>query len=155
MTSVRIEPFSAEAFAPYGHAFDAPEADKARTDRRVPLVNARPHAAANLAAVRASVIALPAVVTPFERHVHSSQLFVPLDVESYLVLVAPGGDEGPDLTKVRAFRVPGTTAICYAPRTWHAGMRVLGGRGTFAMHVHEDGTAEDTDFRDVSVTVTG
>lgn len=153
MTALRIQAFDAALFAPFGHAVTTP-GEGARLDDAAPLVNARAHAKVNLAAVRAPAAMLPLSIDKLERHPFSSQAFFPLDASEYLVVVAPGGDEGPYLAKALAFRVPGTTAIVYAPRAWHAGMRVLNGGGHFAMLVHEDGSAGDTEFTPATVTVT-
>jgi ureidoglycolate lyase len=153
MTTLRIQAFDAALFAPFGHAITTPGAG-ARLDHAAPLANARPDAKVNLAAVRAPGASLPLSIEKLERHPHSSQAFFPLDASEYLVVVAPGGDEGPDVSRALAFRVPGTTAIVYAPRAWHAGMRVLSGGGHFAMLVHENGSAGDTEFTPAAVTVT-
>ena len=85
-----------------------------------------------------------------ERHVHSSQAFVPLDCASYLVMVAPHGDGGmPDLEKVRAFRVPGDTGINYKADTWHHPLSPLERTGRFAILTFVDGTAADEQFVDL------
>ena len=60
--------------------------------------------------------ALPLTAAKMERHVHSSQAFVPMDCANYLVMVAlKGADRKPDLARLRAFRVPGDTGINYDP----------------------------------------
>ena len=46
--------------------------------------------------------ALPLTAAKMERHVHSSQAFVPMDCASYLVMVAPKGADGkPDPSRLR------------------------------------------------------
>ena len=85
-----------------------------------------------------------------ERHVHSSQVFTPLDCASYLVMVAPHGDgEMPDLEKVRAFRVPGDTGINYKADTWHHPLTPLERIGRFAILTFVDGTTADEQFVDL------
>ena len=61
-----------------------------------------------------------------ERHIFSSQAFVPYDCESYLVLVAPhGANDRPDVSGIRAFRVPGNVGINYRADTWHHPLTAL------------------------------
>ncbi len=93
---------------------------------------------------------LPLTAIQMERHVHSSQAFMPVDCASYLVLVAPhGADEMPDLSKIRAFRVPGDTGINYRADTWHHPLSALERRGRFAILTFVDGTASDEQFVDL------
>ena len=55
----------------------------------------------------------------------------------------------PALETLRAFRVGGRTGVNYNRGTWHHGMTTIGESGTFAMLVHEDGTAGDCQFVEV------
>ena len=75
----------------------------------------------------------PLSIDIFERHKHTSQTFFPLDVQRYLIVVAPDLDNKPDLEKIRAFIVPGTIAINYYIGTWHCPLQVLDRSGTFAI----------------------
>jgi ureidoglycolate lyase len=54
---------------------------------------------------------------------------------------------------LRAFRVGGHSGINYKAGTWHYGMTTIGAAGTFAMLVHEDGSADDCHFIDVAPIV--
>jgi ureidoglycolate lyase len=123
-----IEPLLPEAFAPFGTVVRAP-AEVARTPFPAALGNLRPDARATLSASRALPKTLPLTSTVMERHRHSSQTFLPLDVERYIVLVAPHSATGaPDMLRARAFVVPGDTGISYAADSWHHPMIVLIGR---------------------------
>ena len=148
MRRYRVEPIDAGAFAPFGTLLAAPP-DVARTDRAAPVTSLRPGAHANLALVRPPVAALPLRVDLLERHPFSTQAFLPLGHLTALLFVAPGGDEGPDLTRARAFAVPPGAGISYAVGTWHMGMASLGAAGAMAMLVHEDGGSGDTEFRPI------
>ena len=75
----------------------------------------------------------PPYVDIFERHQHTSQAFFPLDVERYLIVVAPDLQSKPDLEQIRAFIVPGTIGISYYLGTWHSPLQVLDRSGTFAI----------------------
>jgi ureidoglycolate lyase len=94
--------------------------------------------------------ALPLTAVQMERHVHSSQVFVPVDSAGYLVVVAPHGADGmPDLGKIRAFRVSGDTGLNYRADTWHHPLSALERTGRFAILTFVDGTSADEQFVDL------
>jgi ureidoglycolate lyase len=151
---VSLQELTPEAFARYGQVMSAPN-DGARENFAAKVENDRPAAArANLALIAAAPSAFPLAITSLERHAHSNQAFMPLDVSEYMVVVcSDDGKEKPDLSTLRAFRVSGSTGINYNRGTWHYGMTTIGKPGTFAMLVHEDGTAEDCQFVDIEPVV--
>ena len=149
MRQVRIAPISAAAFAPFGVLASIPPG-LARVNFTAPVENLRAHARANLAMVHPPVTDLPLRVEMMERHRFSTQAFIPLGGVQAVLLVAPGGDDGPDLDAAQAFLVPGDTGISYHVGVWHTGMTTLGMAGVMAMLVHEDGSTDDTEFRPVS-----
>lgn len=144
----RPEPITAEAFAPYGTLLPGPGAG-ARINFAAEITNHRANTRMNLATLRAPMLQEPAMFDVLERHPHSAQAFIPLDVARYLVLVLDGDGE-PDTTTARAFVVPGTWGIVYRANVWHAPMKTLDRPGVFTMLIHEDGTAADTEFRSVA-----
>ncbi len=75
----------------------------------------------------------PIFIDLLERHLHTSQTFFPLDVEKYLIVVAPDKLNQPDLEKIKAFIVPGTMGINYYLGTWHSPLQVLDRSGVFAI----------------------
>lgn len=155
MRQVRIAPISAEAFAPFGVLVTIPPGVP-RVNFTAPVENLRTHARANLAMVRPPATDLPLRIDLMERHRFSTQAFIPLCGMQAILLVAPGGDDGPDLASAHAFLVPGDIGISYHVGVWHAGMTTLGAAGAMAMLVHEDGSADDTEFRAVSpMEITG
>lgn len=79
-----------------------------------------------------------------ERHAFSTQMFVPMRVSRYLVVVAKGGD-APDLSTLAAFVVEGARAITYHPGIWHHPMIALDEDGDFANVIFGDGSARDCD----------
>ena len=138
-----IEPISPETFAPHGTVVRAP-ADIGRQSFYDALMNTRPGARATLSASRALPKVLPLVGTVMERHRFSSQTFFPLDVARYVVIVAPDGPAGmPEMTRARAFMVPGDTAITYAADSWHHPMIALDRPACFSVLMWRDGTAAD------------
>lgn len=60
---------------------------------------------------------LPFNVKLLERHPKSSQAFIPLGSEPYLVIVAPKGDL--DETKIRVFLASANQGVNYHAGTWH------------------------------------
>ncbi len=143
---ITAEPLTAKAFAPFGEIFSRP-AEPGRLDPRLLLENDRPGAQPMLTLIRVAPRQVPLEVTMLERHRHSSQTFVPVQVARYLVIVAleqPGG--GPDLAHVRAFIVAGDQGVNYHRDTWHHGLTVLDREGEFAVFMWNDGSDADTEF---------
>lgn len=144
---IRIEPITAEAFAPFGQLLPPRQAGKGRQELIDELQNTRGSARPRLSLAAVEHKTLPITATEMERHVHSSQAFVPTDCAGFLVLVAPhGADDRPDLAGLRAFRVPGDTGINYHADTWHHPMTALDRPGRFVVLTFVDGTAGDEQF---------
>lgn len=141
------EPLTAEAFAPFGDVLTPPAAP-GRDYFDAGLGNARPGARPSVSVSRiAPLDRLPLRATMLERHEHSSQSFVPLEVGRWLVIVAPpapGG--GPDAARARAFIAGPGQGITYRLGTWHHGMTVLDREATFAVFMWRDGTPGDEEF---------
>ncbi|RZK83572.1 MAG: ureidoglycolate hydrolase, partial [Methylobacterium sp.] len=112
-------------------------------DRAALIENGRPAVPVNLALIRSEPWSDRVPVTRLERHPQSSQAFLPLAVAAYVVVVAPDRNGRPDEAQMRAFRVPGHIGLNYRTGAWHAHMMTLDAPGTFAMLVHEDGSADD------------
>ncbi len=92
---------------------------------------------------------LPAPIRQLERHPHAAQCFIPLDVERYLVTVAPSRpDGGPDLDGLRSFLVPSSQGVIYRRGVWHAGASVLDRPGSFAVLMWR-GYDDDDEFYDI------
>jgi ureidoglycolate lyase len=147
---LKIEPIDAAAFMPFGQLIPPQTPGHGRQELIEELQNGRASARMRLSMATVEPKALPLAAVQMERHVHSSQAFVPVDCASYLVLVAPhGADEMPDLGKLRAFRVPGDTGINYRADTWHHPLSALERTGRFAVLTFVDGTAGDEQFVDL------
>ena len=115
------------SFSPYGEVIDrrsvrpdfAINAGTARRTSDLARVDASlrgGHVALSL--VRASPRPLPLRLECMERHVRSSQAFVPLDALRWLVVVAARG-RGPTAGRLRAFLASGEQGVNYARGTWH------------------------------------
>jgi ureidoglycolate lyase len=105
---VKVEPIDAASFMPFGQLIPPQAPGHGRHELIEELQNTRAAARMRVSMVTVEPKSLPLAAVQMERHVHSSQAFVPVDCASYLVLVAPHGrDEMPDLGKLRAFRGAG------------------------------------------------
>lgn len=141
------QPLTAEAFEPFGDVLEAPSEfgrkyfDAALGNRRD---GARP--SLSLSSVRAREgDEIEARV--MERHEFSSQSFLPLAADRYLVLVAPRSSTGgPDEARLQAFVATGDQGITYRPDTWHHPLTVFGRNARFAVVMWLDGSAGDEEF---------
>ena len=76
--------------------------------------------------------ALPLELAQVEAHPHAAQVFLPVDVDRYVVTVMPG-DDAPEPAGALSVILPGTVGIAYRPGAWHAGITALGRPGHFAV----------------------
>lgn len=137
-TVLKVEPLTAEAFAPFGDVIDAA--------RRAPvLINdgtceryddlALVDVSANdgrplISLFKAEPRELPFIVSSLERHPLSSQAFYPLDATAFLVVVAEPG-AGPRAHRIRAFHAAGDQGVSYHRNTWHHGLLAIGRTSRF------------------------
>jgi len=79
-----------------------------------------------------------------ERHPHSAQMFIPMSVESYLVVVwndHPNGGGVP-----AAFVAGPEDVVVYKPGIWHHGIVALGRDGLFASTMWKTRGGTDVEF---------
>lgn len=161
MRRVRAEAITEARYAPYGDLVRAGDASRARAanhgtaaawDALATLVNRRGEAARATASLFRCAPHRDALLPLrwLERHPASTQMFVPMRADRYLVVVARGGDE-PDLATIAAFVVEGAQAITYAPGIWHHPMVALDREADFVNVVFGDGTDADCDERSFDV----
>jgi ureidoglycolate lyase len=146
------EPLTVEAFAPFGAMISAGlragtsanQGTAARFDHCAELSSTRPGARANLAVFRSAPQSLPFTLRLFERHPCSTQTFLPMVCERYLVCVAPALDDGaPDVARARAFVCGPGQGVSYGVGVWHHPILALDGHADFAMLAWEDGSPLD------------
>ena len=148
---VKVEPLTAEAFKVFGDVVSAGlglgvsanQGTAKRFDWSTALVNDRPNAKANVSVFRSVARSLPFSVELLEHHPCSTQAFIPMVCSRYLVVVAPGRDEGPDVTGLRAFLCLPGQGINYRVGVWHHPIIALDSDADFVMLAFEDGTARD------------
>jgi len=136
--TIRIEPLSAEAFAPFGDVLAATGAPDKRINQGL---CGRFHDRARLdfgAGGRAGLSifdavprALPYALELVERHPEGSQAFIPMHQQPFLVIVAP--DAGGTPGTPRAFRSDGAQGINFHRGTWHGVLTPLAAPGLFAV----------------------
>lgn len=141
------QPLTKEAFAPYGDVIDLPTST-GRTYYEDALGNLRPAARPSISvSQREPASDRPIVVNLLERHEFSSQTFMPLDVDRWLIVVAPHAKAGgPDTSGVKAFVANGRQGVTYKPDTWHHGLTVLDRPGRFVVFMFRDDTKGDEEF---------
>jgi ureidoglycolate lyase len=148
--NIKIEDVTRETFAPFGDLLQPGTPGGGRQELIEELQNKRGSARARLSMAAVDPKSLPLTAAKMERHVYSSQAFLPLECASYLVMVAPKGAGGaPDLSGLRAFRVPGDTGINYRSDTWHHPLTALDRIGRFAVLTFVDGTESDEEWFDL------
>jgi ureidoglycolate lyase len=144
---------TAGAFAPCGDIVQATP-DGRRTDLSKGLDNRRSTAAIALYTQTIRPSTLPLIVEKMERHRYSSQTFLPLSVERYLVIVAPHDRAGgPDMAHARAFLCRGDQGITYRADVWHHPMTPLDHDAKFAVFMWRDGDQYDEEFHQLKQSV--
>lgn len=149
-TTILAEPLTRGAFAPYGEILQAPETI-GREHFAADLVNLRPGARLNLSLSKSPVINPALEISELEHHPYSAQAFIPIDVTSYVVLVALNDEDNrPAVPSLKAFIATQYQGICFKPGVWHLGMTTIDRPGAFALLVYEDGTPNDCIFQHIS-----
>lgn len=78
-----------------------------------------------------------------ERHPHSSQIFIPMSVDRYLVVVWP---DHPDASEPNVFVAGPEDAVIYDPGVWHHGIVALGREALFASAMWRTRGGVDAEF---------
>src|SRR5262245_58446423 len=102
--------------------------------------------------------ASPVPIARLERHVFSTQTFIPLDLTRYLIVVAPASEDGnPSTSEAEAFVGAARQGCSYSTGVWHAAFSVLDRTGSYAALIWRDGTHEDEVFFELPqpLTITG
>jgi ureidoglycolate lyase len=138
MTSIRPEPLTSGAFAPFGDVLEAagtPDMiinaglcerfhDRARLDFG-------PDGRPGISIFRARPRSLPYSFDLLERHPDGSQAFIPMSEHPFLVIVAP--DEGGRPGAPHAFLAAPGQGVNYLRGTWHGVLTPLHEPGLFAV----------------------
>jgi peptidoglycan/xylan/chitin deacetylase (PgdA/CDA1 family)/ureidoglycolate hydrolase len=133
---VTAQPIDAAAFAPFGQVISTP-LEAGRRSYTDDLSHDERRAALSTSHVEAS--ASPVEVATLERHPHSSQTFLPLDVHRWLIVVANSAEPA----AVRAFVVGPGVGVTLRRGVWHHRLTALDEPGRFAVLMWKDGTTDD------------
>ena len=135
MTTIRIEPITAEAFAPFGDLL-TPRAtpdrmiNAGRCERHHALATVERHGGEAIISIfRSEAVSLPYDCTLLERHPLGSQAFIPLGADAWLSVVAP--DEGGKPGAPLAFIVPAGMGVNLRAGVWHGVLTPLDGPADF------------------------
>ncbi|QNH36880.1 ureidoglycolate lyase [Aminobacter sp. MDW-2] len=145
---IPVQPLSRDGFAPYGDVIDAggPESfptngGAAHRFHRLGVADCGAEGGAALLSIfRVLHAGLPPRVKMMERHPLSSQAFIPLAGQRFVVIVAPAQCR-PDPEMLRAFVTDGRQGVNYHRATWHHPLVALDG-GDFLV-VDRDGPGPD------------
>lgn len=146
---IQIEPLTSDAFAPFGTVIERPrhggfaanDGTALRFDDIAKLVLTAPGGRPLLSWMRVNPVALPFPCRKLERHPRSTQLFMPLRGQAFLVVVAAGEEP----TSLRAFITNGAQGINYAVGTWHHAALALDAETDFLVLGHAS-ESPDCDF---------
>ncbi|WP_323794798.1 ureidoglycolate lyase [Nisaea sp.] len=134
--TIRAEPLTAKAFAPFGAVLEATGTpdfminaglcgrhhDLARPETDV-------DGAVSLSVGRSEAVTLPLSLGMMERHPHGSQAFVPMGGARFLVIVAEDQNGTPSIP--HAFLTNGRQGIQYKMNCWHGVLAPLTGPSDF------------------------
>ncbi|WP_299558406.1 ureidoglycolate lyase [uncultured Sulfitobacter sp.] len=135
--TIRTEPLTPAAFAPYGDVMDAIGApDKMINEGRCGRFHDRAvldfaDGEPGISIFKSAVAALPLEVSLVERHPLGSQAFVPMTQHPFLVVVASDANGVP--VDLRAFITEAGQAINFHRGTWHGVLTPLHAPGLFAV----------------------
>ncbi|RJE82731.1 ureidoglycolate lyase [Paracoccus onubensis] len=158
MTSIKAEPITAEAFAPYGELLTLrPSPDKlineGRCERHHALATVeRGGGEAIISLFRSEPVSLPYDCALLERHPLGSQAFMPLGPDPWLSVVAPDEDGRPGAP--RAFLVPSGMGVNLRAGVWHGVLTPLDRPAEFLV-VDREGEGvnlEETPIPPVTIT---
>lgn len=149
---LQAETVTAEAFAPFGDvlayglgaAKAANQGTATRADFAARFDNARGIWTPNLSVFRSKGLAWPVSLRLLERHPYSTQAFLPMTGDGFVVVVAPDAVDGaPDFDRARAFFFPPGAGVNYRRGLWHHPMLAIGRDADLCMVAWEDGTQGD------------
>ena len=138
MKVIKTQPLTAAAFAPFGDVLDATGApDKLINDGFCGRYHDRAkldfgsQGRAGISIFKAQTRSLPYKLELLERHPEGSQAFIPMGLDSYLVVVADDDNGRP--TNIRAFVATASQGINYHRNIWHGVLTPLAEPGLFAV----------------------
>jgi len=136
--TLRAQPLTAKAFAPFGDVLDASGAPDMLINQRMcgrfhdrAQLDFGPDGRAGISIFKAKPRSLPYTLDLLERHPEGSQAFIPMNAEPFLIIVAPDMDGSPG--RPRAFLSAAGQGINFHKGTWHGVLTPLAQPGLFAV----------------------
>ncbi|NIB40939.1 ureidoglycolate lyase [Pseudomaricurvus alkylphenolicus] len=126
INTVQPQPLTREAFAPFGDVIEVSDQahhfgiNQGYTERYHNLADIDVDAEGGRAIVsifRSTPLQQPIAIKMMERHPLSSQAFIPMGQQPYLVVVAPAGDF--DESQLQVFLARSDQGVNYHKGTWH------------------------------------
>jgi ureidoglycolate lyase len=139
MTEKIVQTITRELFAPYGDMIE-PNSDSSdlinsgsvqrfRDLSRIHLLG--PDSQACVHIYRAKAMHEPMILYQMERHPFGSQLFMPLNGQSFIMVVTPRASSKPMLHELCAFLVDGGRGVNLLPGIWHHSLLSLAADSDF------------------------
>ena len=146
------KPLTSAGFELFGEVIDLGQgAPGTRDSFAAAMDNHRSDARLNVSVSRAHETPVPLKVKWMERHPHSGQTFVPIDLSRYLMLVAPSNNEGqPRMDRLEAFVARGDQGINYRAGVWHHPFTALDRSSECLVLRFDDGSDDDTEWYEVA-----
>lgn len=136
-------PLTAESFAGFGDVIEAPDEGRATFTGSLSLDGSSNDLSGQrptvLSTSRVQPSSFPLRISKLERHPHSSQTFLPLDVSRWIIVVA----QAPEPSAVRAFVAGAGVGITIGRGVWHHGLTVVDSAAAFAVVMAKDGHSDD------------
>jgi ureidoglycolate hydrolase/3-hydroxyisobutyrate dehydrogenase-like beta-hydroxyacid dehydrogenase len=150
--TLMAQPLTAEAFAPFGDVIAIGSGEPGTRDAfAAAMDNKRADARLNVSVSRAHAMPVPLKVKWMERHPHSGQTFVPLDLSRYLILVTSSDSEGmPRMDQLQAFVAGPDQGINYHTNVWHHPFTALDRPSECLVLRFDDGSDADTEWFEVA-----
>jgi len=151
-------PLTAMAFAPYGEVIASAgrsnEINQGKGQRYPDLarMDLAPNGRVAVSLMTCVPETTPVALRLMERHPNGNQIFMPLNNQRYIVVVAPPGN-APATNSLRAFLCRGDQGINYHRGVWHHPMIALDKPCVF-FEVHWAGSDRNCDERDMTVPMT-
>lgn len=138
MRTLRIEPLTKQAFAPFGDVIETDDSahfminsgSTQRFHKLATVETAAPEDQAIISIFRASALPMPMTIRMLERHPLGSQAFIPLLGNAFVIVVAPISAT-PDSNSVRAFQSNGRQGVNYHRGIWHHPVLALAAQDDF------------------------
>lgn len=158
MTTIRVQPITADAFAPFGDLLTPrPAPDRminaGRCERHHALATVqRGDGEAIISIFRSEPVSLPYDCALLERHPLGSQAFMPLGPDAWLSVVAPDLDGRPGTPL--AFLVPAGMGVNLRAGVWHGVLTPLDRAADFLVVDREGGGVNLEEVVIAPVTIT-